>query len=102
MAPRAAGAAAGSRAIFLRGALYDVHEPPDLASSIGTDPFGNAQGHEIIAESVDDRTKDPLMMVQWLRFGAGGTVQMFGMARKDQWADVLPRMRALRDGFGPK
>ena len=38
-------------------------------------------------------------MVQWLRFGAGGTLQMLGIARKDQWADVLPRMRALRDGF---
>ena len=49
-----------------------------------------------------DRTKAPLMMVQWLRFGSGGLVQMFGIARKDQWADVLPRMRALRDGFEPK
>jgi len=27
---------------------------------------------------------------------------MFGMARKDQMADVLPRMRALRDGFERK
>ena len=42
------------------------------------------------------------MMVQWLRFGSGGLVQMFGIARKDQWAGVLPRMRALRDGFEPK
>lgn len=63
--------------------------------------FGNAQGHEIIAESEDPQTKQPLMMVQWLRFG-GGVLQMFGMARKDQWADVLPRMRALRDGFQPR
>jgi hypothetical protein len=63
--------------------------------------IGGAQGHEIIAESIDDRTKDPLMIVQWLRFGAG-TLQMFGIARKDQWADVLPRMRALRDGFERK
>jgi hypothetical protein len=27
---------------------------------------------------------------------------MLGIARKDQWADVLPRMRALRDGFERK
>jgi hypothetical protein len=40
-------------------------------------------------------------MVPRLRFGAG-VMQMFGIARKDQWVDVLPRMRALRDGFERK
>jgi hypothetical protein len=61
--------------------------------------IGGALAHEIVAESEDTHTRDPLMIVQWLRFGTGSVVQMFGMARKDQWADVLPRMRALRDGF---
>lgn len=61
--------------------------------------IGGAQGHEIVAESRDEQTGDDLVLVQWLRFGTGGVVQMFGIARKDQWADVLPRMRALRDGF---
>jgi len=27
---------------------------------------------------------------------------MFGIARKDQWADVFSRMRAIRDGLGNK
>jgi hypothetical protein len=63
--------------------------------------IGGAPGHEIIAESIDERANDPLMIVQWLRFDTG-LVQMFGIARKDQWADVLPRMRALRDGFAPR
>ncbi|MEA2928769.1 MAG: hypothetical protein QOG38_1197, partial [Hyphomicrobiales bacterium] len=58
--------------------------------------------HQIIAESKDDRTGDELVTVQWLRFGTGGYVQMFGVARKDQWTDVLPRMRALRDGLAAK
>jgi hypothetical protein len=40
-------------------------------------------------------------MVQWLRFGPG-VVQMFGVARIDQWTDAFTRMRAVRDGFGPK
>ena len=94
---------AAERDLFARRVLMRFMNRPDLdIVSSEQIRFGNAQGHEIIAESIDDRTKDPLMMVQWLRFGAGGTVQMFGMARKDQWADVLPRMRALRDGFGPK
>jgi len=39
-----------------------------------------------------------LVAVQWLRFGAPGIIQMFGMARKDAWDAVLPRMRAVRDG----
>lgn len=58
-------------------------------------------GHQIVALGKDERTGDELVMVQWLRFGPG-VVQMFGMARRDQWADVLPRMRMVRDGFGPK
>ena len=53
--------------------------------------IGGVPGHEIVAESQDERTGDELVMVQWLRFGPGGVVQMFGIARKDQWADVLAR-----------
>lgn len=63
--------------------------------------IGNAQGFEIVAESPGDMGED-LMIVQWLRFTAGGVTQMFGMGRKDRWASIFPRMRALRDGFGPR
>lgn len=64
--------------------------------------IAGAPGHEIIAESKDNHTGDPLMSVQWLIFGSQGFVQMFGVARKDQWSDALARMRALRDGFARK
>lgn len=60
--------------------------------------IGGVPGHEIVATGKDDRTGDELVMVQWLRFGSA-VVQMFGIARKDQWAAVLSRMRAVRDGF---
>jgi hypothetical protein len=60
--------------------------------------IGGVPGHEIVAATRDDRAGDELLLVQWLRFGPG-VVQMFGIARKDQWADALPRMRAVRDGF---
>lgn len=63
--------------------------------------IGGVPGHQIVAVSKDDRTGDDLVLVQWLRFG-GGVVQMFGIARRDQWDAVLPRMRALRDGFQGK
>jgi hypothetical protein len=29
-------------------------------------------------------------------------VQMFGIARLDQWESVLPHMRAVHDGFGAR
>jgi hypothetical protein len=75
---------------------------PDLRI-VSSEPvrIAGSQGHAIIAETKDKITGDDLVMVQWLRFGAG-VMQMFGIARKDQWADVLPRMRALRDGFERK
>ena len=63
--------------------------------------IGGAPGHQILALSRDDRSGDDFVLVQWLRFGSG-VVQMFGIARRDQWDRVFPRMRALRDGFGGK
>ena len=88
---------------FARRALATFLNRPDLrVVSSEAIRFDGAQGHELIAESEDDRTKEALMMVQWLRFGTGGVTQMFGIARKDQWAEALPRMRAVRDGFAPR
>ena len=88
---------------FARRALATFVNRPDLRVIASEQiRIGGQQGHELVAESEDDRTKAPLMTVQWLRFGVGGVTQMLGIARKDQWADVLPRMRALRDGFEPK
>jgi hypothetical protein len=63
--------------------------------------IGGAPGYQIVAIGKDEQTGDQLAMVQWLRFSPG-VVQMFGMARLDQWENVLPRMRAVRDGFGTR
>jgi hypothetical protein len=90
------------RDVYARRTLAMFVNRPDLrivASEVMR--IGGDQGHEIIAETEDDRTRDPLIMVQWLRFGTALTL-MVGVARKDHWAEVLPRMRALRDGFGPR
>ncbi|HKS64976.1 MAG TPA: hypothetical protein VJT13_24970 [Xanthobacteraceae bacterium] len=88
---------------FARRALASFINRPDLRIVASEQVrIGGQQGHELVAESEDGRTRDPLMTVQWLRFGNGGVIQMLGIARKDQWADVLPRMRALRDGFERK
>jgi hypothetical protein len=64
------------------------------AIRIGGDP-----GYQIIGESKDERTGDDLMAVVWMRFGLTGYAQMAGFVRKERWDEILPRMRAIRDGF---
>lgn len=83
-----------------------------LASVEGFDAFrlvqsaavriGRDQGHEIIAEAKDAKNGVELTIVQWLRFGTTGYMQMLGIARRDVWAAVFPRMHALRDGVEVK
>ena len=103
MAPRAAELpAAAERDRYAQRALMTFVNRPNLRIVTSEQVrIGGAPGHQIVAVSKDDRTGDDLVLVQWLRFG-GGVVQMFGIARRDQWDAVLPRMRALRDGFQGK
>ena len=91
---------ASDRDRFAQRTLMTFMNSADL-NIVASEPLriGGAPGHEIIAASKDNHTGDPLMSVQWLIFGSHGFVQMFGVARKDQWGDALARMRALRDGF---
>ena len=84
---------------FAQRALMGFVNRPDLRIVTSEQlRIGGAPGHQIIAVGKDDRSGDDLVLVQWLRFGSG-VLQMFGIARRDQWDAVLPRMRALRDGF---
>ena len=92
--------AAAEQDRFARRALAEFGARPTMRIVTSESVrIGGAPGHEIIAETKDERTGDELVMVQWLRFGSGVTAQMVGIARKDRWDAVLPRMRALRDGF---
>ena len=93
---------ASERDRFAQRMLITFVSNPDLRI-VSSEPvrIAGGQGHEVIAETKDKVTGDDLVMVQWLRFG-GNVMQMFGIARKDQWAAALPRMRALRDGLERK
>jgi hypothetical protein len=93
---------ASERDRFAQRMLITFVSNPDLRI-MSSEPvrIAGSQGHEVIAETKDKVTGDDLVMVQWLRFG-GSVMQMFGIARKDQWPDALPRMRALRDGIERK
>jgi hypothetical protein len=59
-------------------------------------------GHEIMVDAKEAKTETELRVVQWLRFGPGGSLRVLGAVRKDEWDKVFPRFRAVRDGIGPK
>ena len=88
---------------FARRVFMTFAGRPDVRV-VSSEPvkIDGSPGHEMIVESKDERTGDALTSVQWLVFGTSGFVQMLGVALKGQWTDVLPRMRALRNGFERK
>jgi hypothetical protein len=59
-------------------------------------------GHQILAQARDPAGTTILTVVQWLRFGGGGYLQLVGMARVDAWQETYPRFRAVRDGIEPR
>jgi hypothetical protein len=56
-------------------------------------------GYEILLSAKDGQSGTDLKLVQWLRFGSGGYLRILGAVRTDQWAEVFPRFRAVRDGI---
>jgi hypothetical protein len=58
-------------------------------------------GHQIIADA-KDASGTALTVVQWLRFGGGGYLQLIGVARADDWRESYPRFRQVRDGIEPR
>jgi len=64
--------------------------------------IGGQPGYQTMAEAKDARSGIDVMVVQWLRFGSGGFLQMTSVARTDNWIGVLARLRAIRDSVEPK
>ncbi len=69
----------------------------------GSEPLriGGLPGHELRAEGKDKDGHD-IRIIQWLRFGTGGYVQLIGFAKADGWLDVFMRFRKVRDGVMPR
>jgi len=59
--------------------------------------IGGQPGYETLANAKDPQSDGELRVVQWLRFGSGGYMQMVGIARADVWLDVFARLRKVRD-----
>jgi hypothetical protein len=57
------------------------------------------QGHQILASAKDVTGTSALTVVQWLRFGGSGYMQIVGIAREQAWKDAYPRFRSVRDGI---
>jgi hypothetical protein len=64
--------------------------------------IGGQSGFQTMAEAKDARSGANVKVVQWLRFGAGGYLQMVGIARSDNWPSVLARLRTVRDSVETK
>lgn len=64
--------------------------------------IGGQSGYETLAKAKDAQGETDLMVVQWLKFGTGGYMQMTGIARADMWPDMFSRMRSVRDSIDVK
>lgn len=79
------------------GGVSDVHLTLSEPLRIGGQP-----GYQTMAQAKDARTGTDVMVVQWLRFGASGFLQMTAIARAENWTSMLARLRAVRDSITVK
>ena len=59
--------------------------------------IGGQAGFQTMAEAQDVRSGADVRVIQWLRFGGGGYLQMVGIGGADSWTTVLARLRTVRD-----
>jgi hypothetical protein len=64
--------------------------------------IGGQPGFQTMAQAKAVSTDANVMVVQWLRFGTSGFLQMIGVSRAEAWTSVLSRLRAVRDSIEPK
>jgi hypothetical protein len=95
-----APAQSGDRDTFAREALATFPNIREIRVTT-SEPLrmSGQQGHQIIADAKDATGKSALTLVQWLRFGSSGYMQIIGIARADAWKDAYPRFRSVRDGI---
>jgi hypothetical protein len=64
--------------------------------------IGNQFGFETLAKAKDAQNDTDVMVVQWLRFGTAGFLQMVGIVRADAWPTEFNRLRTVRDSIDGK
>ena len=93
----------GDRSNFARNTFQQVVGIKDVHIQ-DAEPLriGSQQGFETLAKAKDAQSDTDVMVVQWLRFGTSGFLQMIGIARADTWPTMFTRLRAVRDSIDPK
>jgi hypothetical protein len=56
-------------------------------------------GHEIVAEGKETTGDTDVTLVQWIRFGQTGQMQMLSIVKRSAWNETFPKLRAIRDGI---
>jgi hypothetical protein len=88
------------RANFARNAFGTIGGVKDVQITMAEPVrIDSQEGFETVATAKDDGTGAKLMVIQWLRFGSGKTLQMIGISRADIWDAELAHMRAMRDSI---
>lgn len=63
--------------------------------------LSNSPAYEIRAQA-QNAAGAAVSLVQWVRFGSGGFMQIVGVGPRADWEGLFPRFRAVRDGIGPR
>jgi hypothetical protein len=64
--------------------------------------IGSQPGFETLAKAKDSQSNADVMVVQWLRFGTAGHLQMVGIVHADVWPAEFNRLRTIRDSIEPR
>jgi len=91
------------RDVFAREVFAGVPNLKEVRVT-GAEPLriSGGQGYQIMADAKDVSGGAALKVVQWLRFGGGGYLQMIGVSPSEAWTDAYPRFRTVRDGIDAK
>lgn len=76
----------------LRDVVVTLAEPIRIDGRPGYEVRAKAKGYD----------GKSLALVQWLRFGGGGFVRVIGAVHQEDWDQLFPRFRAVRDGIDSK
>jgi hypothetical protein len=93
-------AQAADRDNFARDAFRTIPNLKDVRI-VSFEPLriGGLPGHQIMAQAKENATGADVTVVQWLRFGTGGTMHLIAVARTDAWPQAYARFREVRDGI---
>jgi hypothetical protein len=91
---------ADNRANFARLSFNEIGGIKEVRVTV-SEPLriSGQSGFQTLAEAKDARTGADVMVVQWLRFGGGGYLQIVGIAPADTWTTTLAHLRTVRDSI---